>query len=270
MNVRTKATILTIFFIIVFSALQFVDFSKITSIDPNILSALIVSTVIYLGLYWTLGFEIKGFRFVTILGAAAFIVFIQSLFLDLIVLQDVVRISEKTFSIVVIAVFGLSVHFLILTSNILNKSYISQIPLAQAAKAAYFIYTLFAGYFAMLLILKSGISLYLQPILFISMIFFLTINIFWHKKESFRQLIGETSAVVLFMLTVYMVLLPWPLAVEVASMFYVVIYYVLLGLGLEVRETTSFVMRVEYAVLFLVAVILLLNIAVWGINGTFL
>jgi hypothetical protein len=265
---RVRAIIITIALIFIFALLQFLEIGQLIPLDENITKALIVSVFFYISMYWVLNFNIRGIRFITILGYSAIIIFIQALFLQLVVFQDIGRISEKTFSVFVLLVFGLSVHFLILTTNILNVSYISKIPLAQAAKAANFIYTLFGAYFAYLLIFKAGVEELIQFLLFAGVTIFLTANIFWFKKESTRQLIGESAAVVLSMVTLYVIFIIWPLSVEVATMFYIIVYYVLIGLGLEERETTSALMRVEYITLFVIVVLLLLKVAVWGINGS--
>jgi hypothetical protein len=267
MSLRTKAGVLTVLFVVVFMVLQFVDLVGLVGLNQEIFKAFGLAVLFCVGLYWVLGFNVKGLRFVTILGYSSFLVFIQSLFLELIVFQNIGRISEKTISLVILFLFGLVIYFLILTVNILNVSYISRIPLAQAAKAANFLYTLFGAYFSFLLLSKLGLVDILKLILFIMIVYLLTLNLFWFKKESFKQLVGETSAVVLCMFTLYLVFIMWPLAVEVASMFYTVIFYILLGLGLEERETTSVVMRVEYFVLLVIAILLLLKLAVWGING---
>jgi hypothetical protein len=270
MKLRTRAFVLTLLFIFVFVLLQTIDLSRVTSFNQEVLKALAVSLVFLGGLYWVLHFKVKGIRLITILGYSSYLVFIQSLFLELIVFQNVGRISEKTVSIIILIIFGLLIHFLILTVNILNVSYISNIPLAQAAKAANFLYTLSGAYFSFLLILRSGAGAFWKLIAFTAVVFLLTLNLFWFKKESFRQLIGETVAVVFALVTLFVGFLLWPLPVEVSTMFYMIVFYILLGLGLEERETTSTLMRVEYAALLGIAVFLLLKLAVWGINGPIL
>lgn len=267
MSLRRKSVFFTIFFIAQYIVLQVVDLTTLISVDEKIVKALFSSIIFLLGLYWVLGFKIKGIRFITILGYSAFIVFVQSLFLELIVFQDLGRISEKTLSLLILFVFGLSVYFLILTVNILNVSYISKIPLAQAAKAANFIYTLFSAYFSFLLLSRADTLIWYKLIAFTVVIFLLTLNIYWFKKESARQLFGETFSVVLMMITIFLIFIIWPLSVEVSTMFYTIVFYILLGLGLEQRETTSFVMRVEYFVLFVFALLILLKLTSWGING---
>jgi len=252
----------------VYVVLQVVDLGKVINLNQEIVKALLVSLLFFFGLFWVLGFNVKGMRFVTILGYSSFLVFIQSLFLELVIFQHIGRISEKTISLFLLLLFGITIYFLILTVNILNISYVSRIPLAQAAKAANFLYTLFGAYFTFLLLLRSGVGEVVEIVIFTLVILILTLNTFWFKKESIRQLVGETSAVVLCMITLYLIFLMWPLSAEVASMFYIVVFYILLGLGLEERETTSVVMRIEYMLLFGVAVFLLLKLAVWGINGT--
>jgi len=270
MTLRTRAIILSVLFLFVFAILQVIDIGRVVNLNEDIFKALFLSTVFFIGLYWVLAFNIKGIRFVTILGYSSFLIFIQSLFLELIVFQHLGRISEKTISFFVLLLFGLGIYFLILTLNILNVSYLARIPLAQAAKAANFLYTLFGAYFSFLLLLRSGIEEIFKLVFFTCITMLLTLNIFWFKKESQRQLFGETGAVVLMMVTLYLVLLMWPLTVEVGAMFEIVVFYVLLGLGLEERETTSVVMRVEYMVLVFVAALILLKLVSWGINGSFL
>lgn len=270
MSLRSKALILTIAYTLAFGILQLVEI-PITGIEDNsVLAALLLASFFLVGLYWVLDFRIKGIRYVTVLGYASFIVFVFSLFLELIVFQDTERISEKTLSVLILILFGTAIHFLILTMNILNVSYISKIPLAQAAKASNFLYTLFGSYFSFLLVLRSGAHEVIKISILTLTVLLLTLNIMWFKKESRRQLIGETSAVVLLMFTLSLLFSIWPLSAEVLAMFFTVIFYILLNLGLEERETTSLLMRIEYILLFLVAAILLLVYTSWGINGTFL
>ncbi|MBN2015724.1 hypothetical protein JW766_02735 [Candidatus Dojkabacteria bacterium] len=270
MSLRTKAIVLSVLVIIISLILQTVDLSSTISFTQEIAKALLVAGVFLVGLYWVLGFKIKGIRLLTILGYSSYIVFIQALFIELVIFQSEGRISERTFSLLVLFFFGISIYLLILTMNILNISYISKIPLAQAAKAANFLFTLFGAYFSFLLILRSGVFVVIKLIVFSFVVFLLTLNIFWFKKESARQLFGETVAVVLSIATAFVIFIIWPLSVEVATMFYVIVYYIFLSLGLEEKETTSTAMRVEYMILLFLAVFLLLKLAVWGINGAFI
>jgi len=270
MNLRTKSIVVTIIFTFLYLVLQIIDFRQVVSVDQDVLKAFIVAFVFLLGLYWVLGFKIRGIRLITILGYSSYLVFIQSLFLELIIFQNVGRISEKTLSLLILIVFAFSVYFLILTMNILNISYVSRIPLAQAAKAANFLYTLIGAYFSFLIVLRSGIDFYFKIIAFLLVIFLLTLNLFWFKKESIRQLFGETIAVVAVMLLLFIVLLLWPLSVELSTMFFTIVFYILLSLGLEERETTSALVSFEYIILLGVAIVLLLRLTVWGINGPLL
>lgn len=267
MTLRAKAVITSIMFSFSYLVLQIVDLGKVFSINQDVVKAVIVSLLFLLGLFWVLGFKIKGIRLITILAYSSYLVFIQSLFLELIIFQNVGRISEKTLSLLILVVFAFSVYFLILTMNILNKSYVSRIPLAQAAKAANFLYTLLGSYFSFLVILRSGIDFYFKILVYTLVIFLLTLNLFWFKKESRRQLFGETGAVVAIMLMLFLVLLMWPLSVELSTMFFTIVFYILLGLGLEERETTSPLMSFEYFVLLAIAIFLLLKLTIWGING---
>ncbi len=267
MKLRSKAIIVSILFIFIYLILQIVDLKEFIGVNQEVIKAAIMSVIFLVGLYWVVGFNINGIRFVTILGYFSYIVFIFSLFLELIVFQNVGRISEKTISLLILFIFGITIYFLILTANILNISYISRIPLAQAAKAANFLFTLFGAYFSFLLILRIATDIQFKLIPFVLVVFLLTLNTFWFKKESFKQLFGETIAVVLFMLTMFVVFLVWPLSVEVAAMFYIIIFYILLGLGLEERETTSTLMGIEYTILLVIAGFILLKLTNWGING---
>ncbi len=268
MKLRTRAIVLTIGIILLFVLSQFLEFETFHILNSKVFKAFIVSLVYLTGLYWVLGYRIKGIRLITILGYSSYLVFIQSLFIELIVFQNIARLTQRGISFITLIGFGVSIYFLILTMNILNTSYISKIPLAQAAKATNFIYTLFGAYFTFLLISRIGIYDLAKIPIYILVVFLLTLNLFWFKKESFQQLFGETSAVVLFMSIIFITFIIWPLSVEVLSMLYTVIFYILLGLGLEERETTSFLMRVEYVLLFIVTVFVVLKLSVWGINGS--
>jgi len=267
MTLRNKTFILTVIFIFLYLLLQIIDLERFIDIDQELVKAFITAIFFFLGLYWVLDFNIKGIRFITLLGYSSYIVFIESLFLELIIFQSVGRISEKTISLLVLIIYAFNIYTLILTINILNVSYISSIPLAQAAKAANFLYTLFGSYFSFLIILRSGLNIPIKIIVYLVVTFILTLNIFWFKKESFRQLFGETFAVILIMCTLFLVLSIWPISVELATMLYTIVYYILLGLGLEERETTSAIMNLEYILLLLIAIFFLFKLTVWGING---
>ncbi len=270
LTLRTKAVILTILFLILYVGLQVPQFMSIEILNPELVRAFLVSFFFFIVLWWVLGFRVKGVRFITILGYPSFIVFVQSLFLELIIFQNVERLTAKTASLIILLIFGGAIYLLILTVNILNISYLKRIPLAQAAKAANFLYALFTTYFAYLLILRAGVGEFLQIIMLSLTTFYIALNVFWFKKESRRQWLGETIAAVFTMAFLFVVFLLWPISAELASMIYIIVFYILLGLGLEERETTSTLMRLEYLGLLIVAIILMLHFAVWGINGAVL
>ena len=114
MSLRLKAIVLTTGFLLLYGALQFfVNVSDFLPLNPEIAKALIVSVVFFFGLYWVFNFNIRSERFITILGYSSLIVFIQSLFIELIVFQNIGRISQKTLSLLVLGIFGLSIYFLI-------------------------------------------------------------------------------------------------------------------------------------------------------------
>lgn len=268
MTLRTRAVITTFFLTLVFGILQFVDLSQVFGVNQILVKAVALGLLFFVGVYWVLGFDIKGMRFLSILGNSSTLIFIFALFIEIVIFQNTERISQKTFSLFVLGLFTVLIYFLILTANILNVSYISQIPLARAAKASNFIYTLLGAYFSFLLILKSGIEVYFRIPIYTVVVLFLTFNVFWFKRESFRQHLGETVAVVLCMVLLHLVILLWPLSVEVSSMLFTIVFYILLGLGIEETEMRTFLMRAEYIILLIIVVLVLLKLAVWGINGS--
>ena len=268
MKLRSKAIILSGITTLIFAFLQFVDIRSILSFDKNITVAAFISIFFVVGLNWVLGFKVKGLRIITVSGYSAFLIFIFTLFIELIIFQNIERITAKTFSILILSLYSIVIYTITLTMNILNVSYISRIPLVQAAKASNFLYTLFGAYFAFLLISRSGINELLKVLFVVFVVFLLTINILWFKKESVKQLIGETMAVVLAFLTLNIVLIVWPLNVELYSMVSIIVFYILLNLGLEERETTSLWVKMEFLILGIVVLLLVLRFASWGINGS--
>ena len=267
-SLRTKAVISAFMTAMLIGALQFLDVSFLPGINQNIIRSLIAALFFAFSLEWVLNYNIRGIRLITLLTYSSFLVFIYSLFLELIVLQDSARISERTFSIFVLLSFFISIYLLILTVNILNVSYISKIPLARAAKAANFLYTLLGAYLSFLLVARSGIFSPLKVIGMTLSVFLFSLNIMWFKKESRKQLWGESIALTLAMFTMFVVFLLWPVSAELYSMFFIIVFYILLNLSLEERTSTGFLLKLEYVVLFLLAFILLLKITVWGINGS--
>jgi len=269
MTTRTKALISAFLSGSVLLALQFLNF-EIKYINIHILKSSIVAIIYFISINWVLDYKIKGIRFITIAGYSTFLVFIFSLFLELGVFQNIERISQKTISFLILLIFSIGVYFLNLTINILNISYVSRIPLAQAAKATNFIYTLFGGYFSFLVVLRIGGNQLIKIPILTLIVFILTLNIFWFKKESNKQLLGETVTLTVFMLSMFVFMSFWPVKAEVLSMFYILIFYILLNLGLEERETATWLMYLEYLVLIFFFIIYLLKTTVWGINGTFI
>lgn len=267
MKVRLKAVIAAITTVGSFLLLQVIDLSTLTNITPEVLNSIVVSVLFLIGLLWVLNFRLRGFRILSLLLYPSFLVFIISLFLGLAILQNNQRISQKTLSVLIILLFAVFVYFLILTINILNKSYISEIPLAKAAKAANFIFTLFGAYLSFMQIFRAEVHVFFKMFAFFLLTFLFAFNLFWFKGESKRQLIGETWAVTFTMLASFVLLLMWPISVELAALFHIIVYYILVGLGLEERESTSKLMRLEYYILLLVVVFFVFQLTQWGVNG---
>jgi hypothetical protein len=162
-------------------------------------------------------------------------------------------------------------YFLLLTVNILNTSIRIIIPLAQAARASQFIFSLISSYVILILFFGANYSFFEKTILILPNIFFVTFStILMLEHITYRQAIIRSGSITITILYAIFVLSIWPTSYVYAILAIAVCYYILLSIALEFRQKLNRYIWIEYSTLvFLITFLLIINSS-WGINGTLL
>ncbi|HEC65328.1 MAG TPA: hypothetical protein ENI23_08540 [bacterium] len=272
MSTRLRSILVTAVASISFLLLQLLDFnlSAEAGILESLLRSLIISFIVFIGIYWVVNFKIKIDRVLPILTFPALLIFVISFFAELIIFTSLDGAGEIGFLIASAIVLSVFVYVAVLTANILNVSVASKIPLGQAGRAAQYVLVLLASYLGFFILFSVGLIVFIRlPAIFLFTLF-LSYSSFWtielkNKESVLSSLI--LSFIVLFAATVLVI---WPLSVGYVSLMLSMIMYMGLGVGLEIREKITGYVWVEYSLLFIVMIIIALLFASFGINGTLL
>lgn len=177
-------------------------------------------------------------------------------------------VSQLIIGAVISIVFGFLSYFVLLTVNILNNSIHRDLPLAQAARASQFIFSLISVYLTLILFFSSN---YEFPIklatigVFVFALTFLTILLL--PTDTKKTALFKTATITLVVLFATFVFGIWPIDYVYAILGIAVVYYMLLSVSLEIRGQINKYVWSEYALLVsLISLLLLLN-SFWGING---
>ena len=268
MSVRNKTLIVSVVLTLLFQVLEEVNINVggITTLAR----AFVIALVLFLGIFWVTNFNVQGQRFLTILLTPSYSLFILSIFLELVIFGNIVRIRDRTFSILLLGFFGLYTYLQILTVNILNISSLKKIPLGQAAKAAQYVFSLISLFMTYLILFSSELNILIRiVVIFFATALFCYSN-FWLLPIATNDIARLIFGISLLITTFSIVFSIWPISAELISLFLVVFLYIILGLGLELSEKIAFIIWAEYSFLIVISILLILNTANWGINGTLL
>lgn len=258
-------SLLTFLFLVV----QQFDFRSIwpinLSFDP--IKPFILSFVAYVLCYWVLHFKVTGERYVTILLFPAITVFALSLLSEILIAGILSDFGQYGLVLISTIVFWIFVYVTFLTVNVLNVSYIREIPLGQAGRAAQFILTMIIAYISFFLVFSNDIYLVFREIFILFETFLLVYIALWTIKISKRQrIIASLNIGVLISLLTFILSL-WPINSTYIALVLILVFYVCLGIALEIREFISQFIWVEYVSLLVLIFIMLFLLAEWGING---
>ncbi|MBN1915561.1 hypothetical protein JW796_01015 [Candidatus Dojkabacteria bacterium] len=272
MTTRTRSVVITTILSFFFVGLQLISFEFITEEEVlhYFIRSALLSSIMLLGFYWTINFNMNRGRFLSVLTFPSVITFIFSFFSELLLFTSFRGLGRIPFLVVSGLLFWLVSYITILTGNILNVSVLTKIPLGQAGKAAQYVLILIASYLGYSILFSLGISPVIRLGLIFMLTFYLTYSGFWMIQLSKSQLTLSVSIISFTVLFASFVLSIWPLSVAYVALILSVIVYMTLGVGLEIRERIGFFTWIEYSFLFLVILIIAVLFAPFGINGTLL
>ena len=268
-NTRTRIMISTTLLTFLFLLVQQYDFRTIwpinLSFDP--IKPFILSFVAYALCYWVLHFKISGERYVTILLFPSITVFALSLLSEILIAGILSEFGQIGLVLLSTIFFWIFVYITFLTVNVLNVSYIREIPLGQAGRASQFILTMLIAYISFFLVFSNDIFLVFRELFILFETFLLVYITLWTIKISKRQrIIASLNIGVLIALLTFILSL-WPINSTYIALVLILVFYVCLGIALEIREFISQFIWVEYISLLVLIFVMLFLLAEWGING---
>ncbi|HRN86492.1 MAG TPA: hypothetical protein PKU78_03725 [Candidatus Dojkabacteria bacterium] len=268
-NTRSRIMITTSLLTFLFLLVQQYDFRTIwpinLSFDP--IKPFILSFVAYVLCYWVLHFKVSGERYVTILLFPAITVFALSLLSEILIAGILSEFGQLGLVLLSAVLFWVFVYITFLTVNVLNVSYIREIPLGQAGRASQFILTMIIAYISFFLVFSNDIFLVFREVFILLETFLLVYITLWTIKISKRQrIIASLNIGVLIALLTFILSL-WPINSTYIALVLILVFYVCLGIALEIREFISQFIWVEYVSLLVLIFVMLFLLAEWGING---
>ncbi|MBD3362125.1 hypothetical protein GF362_00210 [Candidatus Dojkabacteria bacterium] len=225
-----------------------------------------ISILMFLALFWVLNFSVKGERIITINIFASLSIFIIFLFFEFLYFTQTSLEQLTTTILSIILVFVVN-YIVILTVNILNYSYIKQIPLGQAGRAASYIISLIVQYFAFFLMFSKDMNVFLRTLLIFLVVLFFAYSLLWNLAISFTKRAFSSLSIAIVVLLFSLVINLWPISTYLISLVLSIILYISLGIALEIREKVSRQVWIEYGVLLVLVFLILIIGSEWGING---
>lgn len=177
-------------------------------------------------------------------------------------------ISQLVIGGIISLIFALLSYFVLLTVNILNNSIHRDLPLAQAARASQFIFSLVSAYLTLILFFSSNFDFPIKLLMIGVFVYFLTyLTILLLPTENKKTALFKTLSITTVVLFATFVFGIWPIDYVYAILGIAIVYYILLSVSLEIRGHVNKYIWSEYGFLIgLISLLLLLN-SFWGING---
>lgn len=269
LSTRNRIFILTSLICLLFLILKDTDFRVLLGFefyfDP--VKPFFFALMTYIGTIWVLFFKIKGERFITISLFPALAILALTTFIS-IILKDLNSVEQFSILIFALIILWIFLYITLLTVNILNTAYVSDVPLEQAAKAALFVITLIVGYLDYFLLFSNDFFIIIRALV-AGISTFLLVNItLWTIELKLKHRIIASINISLLQLFASLVLSIWPATPPYIALVLVLMLYITLGIALEIREIISRWIWVEYISLFVLIILLLLLTSEWGINGS--
>jgi len=267
---RARIIIISTIITIVQVAIQEVDFRVLLdfSFEFDPFKPVIIAFLVYIGTYWALFFRVKGERLFTVLAFPAINLFAMSLFSELILIKMLGGVEQIGTTLIATSIFFGYTYITLLTTNLLNMSYLGNIPLGQAARASQFVLSLITAYISFFLLFSNDIFILIRAVSLFVITFVLTYISLWAIKLKTRKKIVSGFVISLFLTFTVIVLSIWPVAAPYLALVLTLLFYIFLGIALEIREIINRSIWFEYTLLYILIVFLLILVAEWGINGT--
>jgi len=272
LSTRVRISIVTIVVVVFYVLTINVDlagtlgFKFQLNFDP--VKHILLAIILYFGTYWALFFKIGRERFLTILLFPALAVisgtFISELMLNYVFPSGV---GQVTFEIFTVFLVGLFTYISILTVNILNAHYLSNIPLGQAAKASYFVLSLLTSFIIYFILLGNDIDIGIKAGLMFLFTDLISYMCLWSIEYKRKERAVVAFAIALLITTGQLILTPWPINATYIALTLNLVFYLVLNIAMEMREILSKWIWIEYAILITFMLIVLILLGEWGING---
>ena len=270
-NTRARVVIVSLIVATVYVLMSL--FWEETSLDPQIqfvndlIKGVVLGAILYLGTFWALFFKVKGERLITIMLFPSIGILVLSILMQLILLTFISNISQIPLLIISFVIIGAFTYINLLAVNILNTSYLQNIPLAQAAKAAVFIISLIDAFLSFYLIFTNDINIFYRlGIVYLTTILFSYISL-WSIELRRANKVTISLTVALLMLLLAGGISMWPVGAPYLALALTLTFYVCMNISLEMREIIGKWIWVEYGVIFALIIFLLVLLSEWGING---
>jgi hypothetical protein len=271
LNTRARVIIVSILTAIIYAVQATLDFESYFNLDSklfaDLLKGLILGVFLYIGAFWALFFKVRGERLITIMLFPSFGIIALSILLQLILTSFIGGIGQIPLFIVSLLTIAFFTYINLLSVNILNTSYLQNIPLAQAAKAAIFILSLLDGFLIFFLLFTNDINILYRisgaflTVLLLSYISLWSVDMFRSEK------LLTSIALAVLLSFIAGVISIWPISAPYLALTLTLIFYIFMNISLEMREIISEYIWVEYAIIFSLILLLLLLLSEWGING---
>lgn len=234
----------------------------------NVLSALVISLLLFLGTLWVLFLKGKNYSLLILGLFPSVAIFPYILLADSVVSSVFSDLGKVSVAIIATAVYWLVCYLLILTANVLNGSILFNIPLGQAGKASQFIFSLISAYFLIAFLFGAAFPIAVRVVVVTIFVFYFSYASIFALQIPWRQVLVSSTTITLLMIVVTVLLSIWPIGSVYATLAAVVLLYIMLNVALEMREKIGSTIWIEYGVLILLVVIILFTNAQWGINGS--
>lgn len=262
-------------FIFALSVLGVLDFTPVAAqfggvdhLATNVVSATIISVLLFLGTMWVLFLKGKKYSLVVLGLFPSIAIFPYMLLADTVVSSVFSDLGKVSVAIIATGIYWLVCYLLILTANVLNGSILYNIPLGQAGKASQFVFSLISAYFLIAFLFGASFPIVLRVALVAMFVFYFSYASIFALQIPQKQVISSSSAITLVMVVVAVLLSIWPVSSVYATLVAVVLLYIMLNVALEMREMIGGAIWVEYGILILLVVIILFTNGQWGINGS--
>jgi hypothetical protein len=271
LNTRARVIIVSILTAALYAVQATLDYETYFNLESKLFSDLLKGAVLgafmYIGVFWALFFKVRGERLITIMLFPSFGIVALSILLQLILTSFIGGIGQIPIFILSLVIIGIFTYINLLSVNILNTSYLQNIPLAQAAKAAIFILSLLDGFLIFFLLFTNDINiLYRISGVFLTVILLSYISLWSVDMFRSEKLLTAIALAVLLTFIAGAISI-WPISAPYLALTLTLIFYIFMNISLEMREIISEYIWLEYAVIFSLILLLLLLLSEWGING---